>query len=415
MPWVKQNLGLVIGGVVALIALGFAGYFTKLQMDKDASITVALEAKRSEVQGLFNRTTAPNQENIQAVKKEQQRIDNELLQPLRSKFTSYPIPTQMSLSDFKEVLEGEVSLLNRQARFTGINLPSVDQGTYGFSFDDIRPKIDLEDGALKPLTFQLFQVKELCQVLFDAKVYGINAIMRMPVSNNDSPGGGAGDILGTMTSSTSSSSSSTSNYLEGESVTDQDLGIISYPYQVSFECGSAELSRVLSGFSHAEHFFRVKWVSVEETGTTTSGGAMGFGKSLEARYGLLGGGGAASADPYAGMANRYGGGGGGMFGGGMAAGGGGRLEDLDEHVLTVNMFLVGVATGHADLEAITRDLENQLASASDDDKYDLEQQLESLKADPESRLQELRMAQLEAVAPMPVEDDDSDGGGAYPY
>jgi uncharacterized membrane-anchored protein len=74
-----------------------------------------------------------------------------------------------------------------------------------------------------------------------------------------------------------------------------------------------------------------------------------------------------------------------------------------------------VATGHADLEAITRDLENQLASASDDDKYDLEQQLESLKADPESRLQELRMAQLEAVAPMPVEDDDSDGGGAYPY
>ena len=104
-----------------------------------------------------------------------------------------------------------------------------------------------------------------------------------------------------------------------------------------------------------------------------------------------------------------------MFGGGMAAGGGGRLEDLDEHALTVNMFLVGVATGHADLGAITRDLENQLSSASDDDKYDLEQQLESLKADPESRLQELRMAQLEAVAPMPVEDDDSDGGGAYPY
>ena len=85
-----------------------------------------------------------------------------------------------------------------------------------------------------------------------------------------------------------------------------------YPYQISFECGSNELSHVLAGFNQADHFFHVKWLSVEETGTTTSGGMLGFGKSLEARYGLAGGG--MGADPYAGMANRYGGGGGSPLG-----------------------------------------------------------------------------------------------------
>ena len=50
-----------------------------------------------------------------------------------------------------------------------------------------------------------------------------------------------------------------------------------YPYQISFECGSAELSHVLAGFNQADHFFHVKWLSVEETGTTTSGGMLGFG------------------------------------------------------------------------------------------------------------------------------------------
>ena len=93
---------------------------------------------------------------------------------------------------------------------------------YGFSFDDVRPKIDLEDEALKPLTFQLLQIREICEVLYDANIYGINAIMRMPVSENDSPGAGSSDLMGSM-GSASSSSATSSNYIEGESVIDPNL------------------------------------------------------------------------------------------------------------------------------------------------------------------------------------------------
>ena len=220
MPWLKQNLSMVIGGVIALVALSFAGLWTKQQYDDNLKVDAELTSKRSEVKGLFERQTSPTKENIASVQKEQELVSAQLLEPLRAKFRGYPTPESMTLSDFKEILENQVSYLNRKARFTGINLPSVDEGTYGFSFDDVRPKIDLEDEALKPLTFQLLQIREICEVLYDANIYGVNAIMRLPVSENDSPGAGSSDLMGSMGAAASSSSTS-SNYIEGESVTDQ--------------------------------------------------------------------------------------------------------------------------------------------------------------------------------------------------
>ena len=412
MPWLKQNLNLVVGGVIALVALSLAGVWTKQQYDTNLNVDRALASKRSEVKGLFERETSPNHENIASVQRERQRVSSELLEPLRSKFTGYAIPESMTLSDFKEILENQVSYLNRKARFTGINLPSVDEGTYGFSFDDVRPKIDLEDDSLKPLTFQLLQIKEICEVLYDANIYGINAIMRLPVSENDSPGAGSSDLMGSM-GSASSSSATSSNYIEGEWFRNENIGVIKYPYQISFECGSNELSHVLAGFNQANHFFQVKWLSVEETGTTTSGGTLGFGKGLEARYGLAGGG--MGADPYAGMANRYGGGAGSPFGGRGGAQPGGMLDDLEEHVLTVNMSLVSIASGYADLEAVKASLQHQINAASEDDKYIFEQELEAIESDPDGKLQEMRLSQLEAVTPMPVEDEGDSDSGTYPY
>ena len=388
-----------------------AGLWTKQQYDDNLKVDAELTSKRSEVKGLFERQTSPTKENIASVQKEQELVSAQLLEPLRAKFRGYPTPESMTLSDFKEILENQVSYLNRKARFTGINLPSVDEGTYGFSFDDVRPKIDLEDEALKPLTFQLLQIREICEVLYDANIYGINAIMRMPVSENDSPGAGSSDLMGSM-GSASSSSATSSNYIEGESVIDPNIGVNSYPYQISFECGSNELSHVLDGFNQANHFFQVKWLSVEETGTTTSGGMLGFGEISGSKVWPCGW--------------RYGGrslcwygqslwGGGSPFGGGVRAQPGGMLDELEEHVLTVNMSLVAIASGYADLEVVRASLQQQINAASEDDKYVFEQDLEAIESDPDGKLQEMRMSQLEAVKPMPVEDDGDDDSGTYPY
>jgi len=115
------------------------------------------------------------------------------------------------------------------------------------------------------------------------------------------------------------------------------------------------------------------------------------------------------------MANRYGGGAGSPFGGGVGAQPGGMLDDLEEHVLTVNMSLVAVASGYADLEVVKASLQQQINAASEDDKYIFEQELEAIESDPDGKLQEMRMSQLQAVKPMPVEDDGDDDSGTYPY
>ncbi|MEC8720743.1 MAG: hypothetical protein VXX94_11980, partial [Verrucomicrobiota bacterium] len=63
----KQNLSMVIGGVIALVALSFAGLWTKQQYDDNLKVDAELTSKRSEVKGLFERQTSPTEENIASV------------------------------------------------------------------------------------------------------------------------------------------------------------------------------------------------------------------------------------------------------------------------------------------------------------------------------------------------------------
>ena len=343
MNWIKQNVGLVVGGVIALILMGVAAWYMMSQIDLEKTVTAELEQQRQLVQSLYNRDPHPGTakvDNIGAVQKEQERVQEMVLSPLESFFPGFTIPEALSISQFKEILENTLSDLQRQARYTGIKLPSVDQGSYGFSFDDVRPRIDLEQAALRPLTFQLFEVREICKVLFESKIHAINAIKRLPVSDNDGPSAGAGIGI-TATTTTTSTSSGGENYIEDVATQDPNINAIMIPFQISFQCFSSELARVMEGFNHSSHYFRIKWMAVEQDGQSSSlSGFAGGGDSMMQRmYGL---------EPSAGAgAGRYG-------GGNPYAGMGGRgqqpmevnnkLEDLDENPLTVNMSLIAVAT-----------------------------------------------------------------------
>jgi uncharacterized membrane-anchored protein YhcB (DUF1043 family) len=43
MNWIKQNVGLVIGGVIALILMGVAVYYMTSQIDLEKTVTADLE------------------------------------------------------------------------------------------------------------------------------------------------------------------------------------------------------------------------------------------------------------------------------------------------------------------------------------------------------------------------------------
>lgn len=343
MNWIKQNVGLVVGGVIALILMGVAVWYMTSQIELEKTVTADLEQQRTLVQQLYNRDPHPGTDkvdNIGAVIKEQERVQDIVLGPLESYFPGFEIPESLSISEFKEILENALSEMQREAKYTGISLPSVDQGSYGFSFDDIRPRIDLEPEALRPLTFQLYEIRELCKVLFEAKIHGINAIKRLPVSDNDGPSDAGGIGLGMTTTSTSSSATAGENYIEDVATQDPNINAIIIPFQISFQCFSSELARVMDGFNRSKHYFRIKWMAVEQDGGGSSyGSGLGGDSMMQRMYGL--------EPSSAGQAGRYGGANpyAGMAGGGQQpVQDNNKLEDLDESPLTVNMSLVAIAT-----------------------------------------------------------------------
>ena len=78
MAWVKRNLGLVIGGVVALALMGFAGYFLWAKIQEDNDVTAQLQEQTQQFQTLLNRPLLPRGgkvDNIELAKEENKRLD----------------------------------------------------------------------------------------------------------------------------------------------------------------------------------------------------------------------------------------------------------------------------------------------------------------------------------------------------
>ena len=369
MNWVKNNIGLVVGGVVALALLGVAGWFLYTQMEAEKQAQANLERGLSNLNSLLTRDPHPGDaakgvDNIGSVRAEQEKIEKTLLTPLRGLFKPFEVPQDLNTFKFKSLLEERIAGLQRAARNSGVGLPKDGETRYSFSFSDIRPKVSFAPETLQPMAFQLAQIEEISHVLFDAKIHSINGIKRPEVkeAEADVEEEDEDDYDDEETSSFSSFSFSTSdNYIEEEAVTNSITGAILYPFQLSFQCFSSELSQVVAGLNNHEHFFRIKWMVVEQSAKSSmaadpnaglyapEGGAMGMDPGMAARYGMAGG--AGGAGPYGG--GRYGGAGG-AYGGGryggmmpnMGASGLGYgmaetddMEDLEEKPLTVNMLV----------------------------------------------------------------------------
>ena len=370
MNWVKSNIGLVVGGVVALALMGVAGYFLFTQMEAEKRAQANLEQGLTNLKSLLTRDPhpgAPDQgvDNISAVKAEQGRAEKDLLLPLQGLFKPFAVAEDLDTFKFKSLLEERVAKMQRAARKAGTKLPKEGDSKYSFSFSDVRPKVSFAPETLGPMAFQLAQIESISQILFDSKIHSINGVKRPEVTEAEEEVEEDEDDYDDEESAFSSFSlgSSSENYIEDEAITNSITGAIIYPFQLSFQCFASELSGVMAGFNDSEHFFRVKWMVVEQSAKSNEsadpnaglyapeprGGMGGMDAGLAARYGMSGGGGGAGR--YGGLSGgggRYGmAGAGGRYG--MAPQGGGgagygmpeesSMDDLEEKPLTVNMLL----------------------------------------------------------------------------
>lgn len=339
MAWIKRNLYFVIGGAVALILMGLAGFYLYSNWQADNAVMQKLEENFAELQRLNSENPHPGSGNVDNVveAQNQQKELRTFITSLRKFYQPIeriPSPQEApKVTDraFSAALSRTIDQLQRAANNTSVLLPP----NYSFSFETQRPRVTFAAGSTEPLAVQLGEVKSIADVLIAAKVNSIDNIRRERVSSDD--------LTGPQT-----------DYTDAKSETN-DLAVLT-PYEVTFRCFSTELAGVLGGFAASPHALMVKSLNVEPAaGTNTTmmgpdgmpmpgyamppgmpggmiappptaaeaeyGGrygrpAMGNAEVPGGRYGPAGG-----AGPGGGTQSRYGTLGGGALGGGAAAGG----------------------------------------------------------------------------------------------
>lgn len=282
MDWIKKNLTLVISGVAALALLGFAGYFLYLKIQHSAEVTTKLEAQDTELQGLLRMKPHPGNrkvDNIAAARQQEEKLEV-FAARAKQQFVPVPYPTNLSGGDFKLLLDTTVDYLQRLARQSSTKLPD----NYAFTFAAQKPLAFVEANTVVPLTRALMEIKEVCDIIFDAKVLELERIRRISLATQDTPG------IGMM--------GGTSDYWTRKAVTN-DLAVV-IPYEFTFRCFSSELQSVLEGLARNPHSLLLKNLIVD-TGDTntvdiyapTGGGegnmpAMSPAMMMMMRYGLRG-------------------------------------------------------------------------------------------------------------------------------
>jgi hypothetical protein len=239
MAWIKRNLMLVIGGVIALALLAAAGLFLMDRLKQDAAVTEELDTKIAAFKALLDRPVHPGSgkiNNIQAAKEEYKRLES-FLQEERAVFGP-PIQTnRLNNKEFRALLDNTIDYLQTEAERSGVVLPSKE---YWFTFAAQKTMVEFAPQTLVPLSAELADIRSICELLYKARVNAITRLKRVPVAREDS-----GPL----------------DYTTYKAITNE-LAVIT-PYEVTFQGFSSELEHVLEAFASAPQFFLVKNVAVD--------------------------------------------------------------------------------------------------------------------------------------------------------
>jgi len=242
MLWIKRNLFLAVGGLIAVLLLAGGIYYFIGAQQRSKSIEEELEQNKAELNRLQGQTPYPSQSNIEIAKKEAEKLRTAVNQ-LHRFFT--PVQAEKVTGiEFRRYLDRTLAELQESARNAKTALPSAG---YAFSFETQKPKTSYSDGTFPVVPQQVAEVRALTRVLFDAHVDPLINVRRARVSKDDDE------------------SSANSDYLALKIETNALTGTISTPYELTFGCLSSELAAVLEGLAASPHGFIVKAIQVEPT------------------------------------------------------------------------------------------------------------------------------------------------------
>jgi hypothetical protein len=245
MAWIKRNLGLVIGGVVALALLGVGGWYLYAKMQEDQTVTADLDQAASSFKEIVNRPVHPGNDkvnNIQLAKDEHKKMED-LLEAMRDRIAGPPLPKDLNNKEFRALLDNTIVEMRRDAEKRGITLPNQGQD-YWFTFQSQKTAVEFKN--LETLTYELLDIKTIVDILYNSKVHDLIGLKRVQ-ANSDENG---------------------ADFLTDKRITTNDVAIIT-PYEVTFQGFSAELGRVMEGLIKAKRCFIVKNIGVDKAPSTT--------------------------------------------------------------------------------------------------------------------------------------------------
>jgi hypothetical protein len=246
MAWIKRNLFFVIGCLVAVGMMGWAGWYLYSKMSLNSSVREQLTAQYAELDRLNKLDPHPGDgrkvDNIKLAEQQQQELREYVNKAGKyfEKIPAIPDTPKVTSEDFAKQLRTTIDQLSREATNSSVSLPPK----YNFSFEAQKSLMTFATGSLEPLAMKLGDIKAICDILFRARINALDGIRRGRVSSDDSQ-----------------ANVSISDYLEKKSVTN-DLAVLT-PYEFTFRSFSTELAAVMSGLANSPHGLIVETINVE--------------------------------------------------------------------------------------------------------------------------------------------------------
>ncbi len=238
MAWVKRNLFLVIGGLMAIALLGFGGFYFWTNRQKNKQIETQLEENKADLTRLVNQAPTPNATNIARAKQEVQTARAAVEQ---AKTFFQPIPFEpVTGQAFKSLLDQTVFDLHKKSEDASVALPSKD---YAFTFAHQKTQLQFPAEAFPALPQQLAEIRSISEILFGARVNRLITIRRSRLY--------ADEPLSQV------------DHHESAPEVNDAVGMAINPYEVTVHAFTPELAAALQSFYKSTNGMVVRSIQVE--------------------------------------------------------------------------------------------------------------------------------------------------------
>jgi hypothetical protein len=240
MLWIKRNLFLALGGLIAVLLLGAGIFFFLGAKAKNEQLEEEIGATTNTLNNLYNAPVFPGVSNIETAKRETEKL-RAVVGRMQMLFVPVPSEKVTGLA-FRSYRDNTLAELHRMAEEARTTLPGKG---YAFSFETQRSKVDFKEGTFPAIPQQMAEVKAVCKILFDAHVDPLVNLRRTRVSKDDEESNAASDY----------------HFLK--ILTNAETETVTSPYEVTFNCLSSDLAAVLQGFLSSPHGLIVKAIQAE--------------------------------------------------------------------------------------------------------------------------------------------------------